>query len=194
MLKVREEEILLSLKKYDYLNVRQFQRLHNLKGTRNAYRVINQLEPYMSVFKDNGVNVYYLNKKGREVTNATKTRRKLTTAKHYIMRNDLCIHLGCPKTWRNEMGMRFKSNNEEITMIADAYFKNDKHNLVEIDNMQKMGKNKIKIDKYRRLIQKGVFKGMPRLYWVTTTPYRYKILSELCEGLDATIYMYNDFK
>lgn len=52
-----------------------------------------------------------------------------------------------------------------------------------------MKKNKVKIDKYRRLIERNSFKGMPKLYWVTTTEYRRQSLLELCEGLDVTVYL-----
>lgn len=194
MLNERQENLLLLLKRFDYLTVKQFQKLYDLKGERNAYRVIKQLEPFVNVFKEDGTNVYYLNKKGREYVNATKKRTKITTVKHYLMRNDLFIYLGKPSTWQNELMMFYRHGNTNIKIIADAYYTSisyphKKHHIIEIDNTQKMKKNEIKIEKYRRLIEKGVFKGMPQLIWVTTTPYRQKVLSELCEGLDANIFL-----
>jgi len=192
MLNERQEKILLSLKDCDYLTVKQIQRMHNLKSDSNAYRVIKRLEPYTHVFKEDGINVYYLNKNGREAMNCNKKRTKLTTVKHYLMRNDLYILKGCPKSWSNEVRMRYKSKENEITVVADAHCTSNKHHIIEIDHMQKMQKNKIKIEKYRRLIEKGVFKGMPELIWVTTTPYRQQALQELCDGLNFKVYLRED--
>ncbi|MBT2599070.1 MULTISPECIES: replication-relaxation family protein [unclassified Oceanobacillus] len=190
----RQEQILLTFKNFDYLTISQLQRLHDLKSYRNAHRVINQLESFLNVFKDDGVNVYYLNKEGREAVNSSYVRTKLTTAKHYIMRNDLYIHLGMPKSWQNEIKMISGANtSKEIIVVADAHYINsNKHYVVEVDNLQKMQKNKIKIDKYRTLIQRNAFKGMPMLIWVTTTQYRQSVLKELCEGLDCTVYLKED--
>lgn len=192
MLNSRGEQILLSLKSFDYLTTKQLQHLHDLKSDRNAYRVIKQLNPYLNHFIDDNRKVYYLNKKGREAVDSTKIRKKTTTAKHYLMRNDLYIHFGKPASWSNEVKMKYKSDNNEITVVADAYYKTNKHHIIEIDNAQKMQKNKIKIEKYRRLIEKGVFKGMPELIWVTTTPYRQQTLQELCDGLDCKVYIRED--
>lgn len=194
MLNERQEKILLSLKNFDYLTVKQIQQMHNLKSNSNAYRVIRQLSDYTNVLKEDRVNVYYLNKKGREYVNSDKKRTKQTTAKHYIMRNDLYIHRGCPKTWTNEVRMKYKASKNPITIVADAHYQTNRHHIVEIDNSQKMKKNEIKIDKYRRLIEKGVFKGMPELIWVTTTPYRKSVLKELCDGLDVKVYLETDIK
>lgn len=192
MLNSRGEQILLSLKEFDYMTVKQLQHLHDLKSDRNAYRVIKQLEQYLNHFVDDNRKVYYLNKKGRETVNSAKIRKKTTTAKHYLMRNDLYIQLGKPKSWSNEVRMRYKSNNNEIIIVADAYYRTNKHHLIEIDHTQKMQKNKIKIEKYRRLIEKGVFKGIPELIWVTTTKYRQSTLKELCDGLDCKVYLRED--
>lgn len=197
MLSRREEEILLLLKRFDYLTVNQFRQLTYLGGARNAYRVIKQMEPYLNVFKDGGTNVYYLNKKGREYVDADKVRTKLTTARHYIIRNDLYIRLGKPTTWQNEVLLDYESPKEEIKVIADAHFTKHsypfpKNYIIEIDHTQKMKKNEVKIAKYRRLTEKGVFKGLPKLVWVTSSPYRQKTLIEMCDGLEAEVYLYSD--
>ena len=186
----RQEQILLSLKKLDYLTTRQIQKLHNLKGDRNAYRVIKALEPYISYFYE-GQRVYYLSKEGREKINCSTIRTKITTAKHYLMRNDLYIHLNQPRDWKNEVKLiSGEGTKAEIVVIPDARFiHNGKYHIVEIDNQQKMKKNKVKIDKYRRFIERNSFKGMPKIIWVTTTEYRRKTLLELCEGLDVTVYL-----
>lgn len=157
---------------------------------------MNRLKPYVRVFTDDGVNVYYLSKDGRDLTGSEKVRRKLTTAEHYILRMDLYLSLGCPDSWRNEVRISYvydKHNpkSRKIVVVCDAHYTthDGRHVCVEIDNSQKMNKNRAKIEKYRRLVEKGVFQGMPVLVWVTTTEYRRQLLAELCEGLDTTIYV-----
>jgi hypothetical protein len=152
------------------------------------------MDPYLSHFYD-GQKIYYLSKEGRERVNCDVPRTKITTANHYLMRNDLYIHLGQPKTWQNEVKMiSAEGTKQEIIIVADAhYISRNKHHIIEIDNLQKMKKNKSKVDKYRRLIERGSFKGMPKLIWVTTTEYRRKALLELCEGLDVEVYLSSDF-
>lgn len=183
----------MSLKKLDYLTRKQIQKMHNLKGDRNAHRIIKQMETYLSNFYD-GHKIYYLNKKGRDYVNAEVIRNKLSTADHYLMRNDLYIHYNQPDTWKNEIRMISGSDKNKITIVADAYFiRNNKYHIIEIDNLQKMNKNRLKIDKYRRLIERNPFKGMPVLIWVTTSTYRQEMLTELCEGLDVRVFLNTDF-
>lgn len=197
MLDSRQERILLLLKRFDYLTVKQFRSLIDLGGERNSYRVIKQLEPYLNVFKDDGINVYYLNKNGRDYVSSDKKREKLTTARHYLIRNDLYIRLGKPYTWQNEVMLDYESPKEAIRVVADAHYTvisypHPKDIIIEVDNAQKMKKNEIKISKYRRLTEKGVFKGAPKLVWVTSSPYRQKALKELCDGLEAEVFLYSD--
>lgn len=179
----------------DYLTKTQIQRLHDLKGDRNAYRILQRLEPYINYFHD-GHRVYYLSKEGREKIGCRVVRHKITTADHYLMRNDLYIHLSQPESWRNEIKMISEEGTKhEIVVVADAhYMVGNKHHIIEIDNTQKMKKNKIKIDKYRRLIQRNSFKGMPKLIWVTTSDYRRNALLDLCEGLEVEVYLHSDLK
>lgn len=184
---------MLSLRKLDYLTIKQLKQLHDLKSDGNACRVMKQLELYVNHFFE-GQNVYYLNSKGREIVSSDKIRKKITNVDHYLMRNDLYIALGCPQSWQNEIKIISRSNKGNITVVTDAHFTHhSKHYLIEIDNTQKMSKNRIKIDKYRRLIERNAFKGMPTIMWVTTTKYRQKKLLELCDGLDVKVYFQSDF-
>lgn len=184
----RIEKMLLSLKKFDYLTVKQMQKMHGLKSNSNAYRVVKQLEPYVNVFKENNTNIYYLNKRGREVVQCFKKRTKLTTAMHYIMRNDLYIHLGCPGDWQNEIRISL----DKTVVVADAHFRKRGHFMIEVDHSQKMQKNRKKIESYRRLTEKGAFNGIPGIIWVTTTPYRQRALKQECEGMNAMVLQYED--
>lgn len=172
---------------------KQIQIINNLKGARNANRVLKDMERYLSSFYD-GSKIYYLNKEGRNLVNCNAIRKKSTTVQHYLMRNDLYVHYNQPTTWKNEVRLISGEGKDKITVVADARFiHNGRYHIIEIDNLQKMNKNRIKIDKYRRLIERNSFKGMPVLIWFTTSPYRQETLLELCDGLDVKVYLSTDF-
>ena len=191
---MREESILLSLKKLDYLTRKQLQILHDLKSDRNAQRILKEMDKYLSSFYD-GHNVYYLNKEGRERVNCDVIRKKTHNVNHYLMRNDVYIDYECPESWRNEIRFISQKGKSKFVVVCDATFEKDGITyLVEIDNTQTMKKNRVKIEKYRRMIERNVFGGMPRLIWVTTTPYRAELLKELCDGLEVGIYLTTDFR
>jgi hypothetical protein len=145
------------------------------------------MEPYLCNFRD-GEKIYYLNKEGRERVNCNIIRNKSVQVRHYLMRNELYIQSGQPSTWRNEI----KFGIESVAMVvADAIFQRDGvHNVVEVDHLQKMSKNRAKIEKYRLLREVGPF----NLVWITTTEYRRKQLEKLCNGLDVKIFTIKDFK
>lgn len=182
----RTEQILLSLKRHDYLSRSQIQTLHNLGGKRNANKVLKELEPYLHHFRE-GENVYYLSREGREYTGATKIRKKTPMVKHFLIRNDAYLFFKRPFTWDTEV----KVKAGEITIIPDAIFKRDnKHHFVEIDHIQKMIVNRSKIEKYHKLASKLKF----CLVWVTTSEHRRKRLTELCHGLEVQIYTLEEMR
>lgn len=194
----QKEQILLHLKKFDYLNIKQISVMVGLSES-YIYKIMKQLNSYVRTFTDNRMTVYYLSKEGREFTRSEKVRRKLTTAQHYIMRTNLYIYLGQPESWKNEVRIKYTYDkadpkSRKIMVVADGHYvcSDNRHHIIEIDNEQKMHKNKIKIEKYRRLTEKGVFKGIPELIWVTTTEYRRKMLLELCTGLDVKVLLRGD--
>lgn len=181
------------MKKLDFLTRGQLQLLHDLKSDRNAQHVLKQMSPFLNTFKD-GQNIYYLNNKGRARVECEKVRKKTSNVQHYLMRNALYIAYGSPSNWDNEIRIKSEGNSSKITLVCDALFKIDKKiYLVEIDNTQTMKKNKAKVEKYRRLIERNVFRGVPKIIWVTTTDYRRKRLLGLCEGLDVDVYLNTDF-
>lgn len=193
----RQEAILLSLKKLDYLTREQIQILHDLKSDRNAQRVLQEMRDYIDSFNQSqGKRVYYLNKKGRACVDSDKIRVKITTVEHYLMRNDLYIMLGKPKEWRNEIRIRSGEGKQEIVVVADAHYEKDnRHYIIEIDHTQKMNKNRTKVRKYRDLIQRGVFgQHMPKIMWVTISEYRRRLLLDLCEGLDVDVFLPSEIK
>lgn len=164
--------------------------MHNLGSTRNAQRVLQEMAPYLSNFRD-GENIYYLNKEGRERVGSTKVLKKTTQARHYIMRNSIYIAYGSPSTWKNEMKLEVP---KKVKVIADALFQKDKrYHILEVDHTQKMTKNKGKIERYKKLMELGVFEKPPVFIWITTTEYRRKQLIKLLEGLEYQIFTANDF-
>ncbi len=180
------------MKKLSYLSRSQLQILHDLGSARNASRVLQQMNNYVSSFRD-GENIYYLNKEGRERVNSKKILKRTTQARHYIMRNSIYIAYGCPSSWKNEVRLGIKEV-KNSTVVCDAIFKLDRrYYIVEVDHTQKMTKNRTKIDRYKKLIELEYFDIAPFFIWITTTEYRRKELLKFCDGLEVQIFTINDF-
>jgi hypothetical protein len=191
----RQENILLSLRRLDYLNRDQLRRIHRLGQVRNCNRILKGLEPFVSHFREEYSNIYYLNKEGREYVGATKILKKNSFVNHTILRNDFYVFVGFPSDWRNEM----KISDGEYTVVCDVLFKiKRKFNFLEVDNTQKMIENRKKIDQYRGLFTNEKLKEhlghFPTLVWLTTTELRRKQLTELCEGLPCRVYTTTDIR
>ncbi|MEY8351392.1 replication-relaxation family protein [Bacillus cereus] len=190
MKEARTESILWSLRKLGFLTRKQIQVLHDLGGDRNASRIMKDIEEYVSSFRF-GEKVYYLNKEGCERIGSKKILKRSNQFRHYIMRNDIYIAYGCPGTWKQEVKMNVKGI---VSIIADALFNDEgRYHIVEIDHEQKMSVNRVKIQKYRKLIDCNVFDKPPKFTWYTCTEYRRKQLQKLCEGLDCNIFTVTDF-
>jgi hypothetical protein len=194
LLNERQERILLSLKKLDFLSREQLQRIHNLGKVRNANRILRTLSPYLQSFRENYSTVYYLSKEGREYVNTDKVRRKNQFVNHVLMRNEVYILMKCPHEWKNEM----KVHDGQYTVICDAWFKaKGKYHFVEIDSTQKMKENREKIKQYQGLYQNGALTNhlgyFPLLIWVTTTEFRRKQLKELCP-FPCEVYTLDDIR
>lgn len=186
------------MKKLDYASRRQLQKLHDLSGDRNARKVLDNMKEYISCFRgDNGENIYYLNKTGRERVDCEVIRQKTVQAGHYLMRADAYIHYVGNEDWRNEMKFTVP---DVVTVIPDAYFRyNQKRHFLEIDHLQHMSKNREKIDKYRKLQDTGVLQKkigyFPRLVWVTLAESRKMQLTEWCgEDLNVVIHLWNEIR
>ena len=194
MLNERQEKILLSLKKLDFLSREQLQKIHKLGKVRNANRILRELGSYLSSFRENYSTVYYLNKEGREYVNSKKIRRKNQFVNHVLMRNDFYIFAGYPHDWTNEM----KVNDGQYAVICDAWFKSKgKYYFLEVDSTQKMKENREKIKQYKGLYSNGALKNhlsyFPTLIWVTTTELRRKQLKELCD-FPCEVYTLDDIR
>lgn len=184
------------MRKLDFLNREQLTRIHRLGSVRNANRILKEMSPFLSSFREEYFStVYFLNKEGREYVNSEKVRRKNKFVNHYLNRNDFYIYMGCPHDWENEI----KVSNKSFTVICDSYFKKDgKYQFLEVDSTQKMNVNKKKIEQYRGLMRDGELSRhlgyFPKLIWLTTTELRRKQLTSLCKGLPYAVYTINDIK
>lgn len=185
----RQEQILLSLKKLDYLNRNQIQRLHRLGKTRNTNRVLNDLTSFLSSYREGYQTVYYLNSFGREYVNSQKVRKKSQFVNHVIMRNEFFLFMKCPVEWKNEMRVK----DGKVNLIVDAWFKSGgKFHFLEVDSTQKMAENRAKINAYRELQQRGIIARdvgyFPVLVWLTASDYRKKQLQSLLEGIPSRVF------
>lgn len=186
----RQEEILLTLKRIDYATREQLQKMHSLGKSRNALRVLNNMSEYLSTFTHDRKYIFYLNREGRERVNAEHVRKKTMKIDHYLMRNDLYIHLGRPFDWKNEQKVRIPDT--KLILIPDARFvRNKLFHYIEVDNKQSMSKNRKKIEKYKALAS---YTEHFNLIWITTTPYRKNRLQGLSEGINVTCYLWDDIK
>lgn len=189
----RVDRILLSLKMLDYLSTSQLQRLHGLGGDRNTRRVMDSISQYVSSFRDTE-NVYYLNKAGRERIGSTVIRQKISPVTHYLMRNDVFIQRN-PEIFRTET----KITIGDIRVIPDVWMQHKgAFYFVEIDNTQRMVKNKEKLQKYRALKSIGAFQQkygyFPRILWVTALESRKKQLLDMFNGFDVTVSLWEEIK
>lgn len=177
------ENILWSLKRFDYLTQAQIQTIHDLKGERNANRVLNSMTKYICSFRNGLEKVYYLNKNGREFVDHDVIRKKTANAEHFITRNQLWIHQRRPKDWENEVEVKAGG----ICLVADARTsQNGIPVFIEVDISQPMQINKAKIEKYKKIqmLSKDPF----YVVWVTKFSSRKKKLRELSAGLKGHVY------
>lgn len=189
----RDEQILLLLKKFDYLTRDQLNRYFNLGKVRNANRVLNALSEYLGNYREGNCSVYYLNKFGRLYVECEKVRKKGNIARHTVMRNELYLYYNCPADWKNEV----KISDCNTTVIADSMFsRNGFRCFLEVDHLQTMKENREKIKRYKELMPSIALKlsYYPTLIWLTTTELRRKQLEEACSGLKFQIFTMSDIK
>jgi Replication-relaxation len=183
------------LKKLDFLNRDQLRKIHRLGKVRNANRILKELSPYLSSFREEYSTIYYLNKEGREYVNCQKVRRKNNFVNHAIMRNDFYIFAGFPREWTNETRVK----DDKYSVICDAWFKwNGKYHFLEVDSTQKMKENREKVKQYFGLFSNGAIQEhlgyFPTLVWLTTTELRRKQLKELCKDFPCVVYTVDDIR
>lgn len=192
----RQERILLSLKKFDFMTRDQLQRHFRLGKTRNTNRVLGDLSTYLMNIREGYQSVYYLSKEGRDYVGCEKIRKKGGHVQHTIMRNEMWLHYGCPPDWKSEI----KVSDGRTQVIVDAMFmKTLQYHFLEVDHTQTMKENRIKIERYKALMENGLIAKklghFPTVVWLTTTELRRKQLQETCKGLPSVkVYTLADIK
>lgn len=166
-----------------------------LRSIRNANRIFKELSDYLSVIRDGYQSIYYLNKIGREYVGCEKARKKTGNVEHTVMRNELFLFNQCPADWVNEI----KVSDGVTTVVADAMYTHlhTKH-FVEIDNLQTMRENRLKIERYKSLgmALEQQLGHPPALVWLTTTELRRMQIKEACEELPfvVKIFIYDEIR
>ncbi|MFS0878252.1 replication-relaxation family protein [Solibacillus isronensis] len=189
----RNEQILLLLKKFDFLTRDQLAAYFKLGKICNTNRVLRNLSDYLTCVRDGYQSIYYLNKNGREYVDCEKVRKKGGHVQHVVMRNEIWLHFKCPKDWRNEV----KISDEKTSVVADAVFtRNGFYHFLEVDNLQSMKENRAKINRYKELSDSLVkqFGYFPTLVWLTTTEHRRKQLESACNGLNFKVFTIKDIQ
>jgi hypothetical protein len=127
---------------------------------------------------------------------------------HYLLRNEVYIHFGCPADWKNEHSMEANvkgqirsdilfqgltlSNKKKV--IADAIFKRNGYlYVIEVDNTQDMRVNKKKIDLYREVFP-AYKEQTPILYFFTKTESRKRKLQEWLKGIRHEVITFEEIR
>ena len=189
----REEQILLLLKKCDFLTRDQISRYFNLGTVRNANRTLYKINDYLLNIREGYDSIYYLSKEGRDYVDCEKIRKKGGHVQHIIMRNELWLFYKCPRDWKNEV----KISDGTTSIVVDGMFsRNGFKHFFEIDNLQTMKENREKIKRYKILMDNIAkqFGYYPTIVWLTTTELRRKQLKDACVGLKSEVYTFNDIK
>lgn len=192
----RDEEILLLLKRCDFMTRDQIQRYFRIGTVRHTNRILRGLSDYLFCVRNSYQSIYYLNKLGRDYVGCDKIRKNGGHVYHTLMRNDLWLFYGCPPDWRNEI----KVSDGNCNVIVDAMFtKSLRYHFLEVDRLQTMVENKAKIKRYKELVSNGKLSEsighVPTLVWLTTTELRRKQLLEECKTLPITkVFTIDDIK
>lgn len=185
----REENVLLLLKKFDFMSRDQLNGYFKFGTIRNTNRILSNIAPYLNRLRHEYKTVYYLSRQGKAYVDCEKVRKKGMHVQHTIMRNDLWLFNDCPSDWKNEV----KVSDGYTSIVMDAMFKDSwgRSHFVEVDHTQSMRENHVKIAKYKDLYKYGAIEEklghFPTLVWLTTTENRRKQLKEACEGLPAVM-------
>ena len=189
----REEQILLLLKKFDFMSRDQLNQYFTLGTVRNTNYVLRNLSEHLMSIREGYQTIYYLTKIGRDYVDCDKIRKKGNHVQHVIMRNQFWLFYKCPSDWKNEV----KISNGKASVVADAVFtRNGFYHFLEVDNLQSMKENRTKIIRYKDLSESLLkqYGYHPTIVWLTTTEHRRKQLGKASEGLKVKVYSIDDIK
>lgn len=186
--------ILATIRKLQFATRRHLMCVHDMRGIRNANRIMADMKPYVSKAVHGKEYVYYLNKEGHSLIGEgiVVSRGKMA---HALLRNEAWLHLYRPDDWQIETEIRYKKNGEEKRIIPDVKFRDEEGILhaVEVDRSQKMKINEEKLRKYEEFTQiyKQKYNGkMPVIHFFTITKYREKKLEQLAAKYDLFVKVY----
>lgn len=94
-------------------------------------------------------NVYYLSKKGAEQVGVEPVK-KSNQIEHVLLRNEAWMFLNFP-SWYLEHSIELTIKGKTRNLIPDAQYLHDTLYCVEIDNQQRLIKNKEKLEMYSEL-------------------------------------------
>jgi hypothetical protein len=159
------------------------------------------MKPYLTIQNHNGMNVYYLNKEGREWIGSEHEVKWSLQAEHYLMRNTVYIHYGCPDSWEIEKPVYFRPviGNTERYIIPDARFEIEgRKHFVEIDRTQSMSVNKKKLEEYAQIspLMETDLGHKPVIIFFTLKESRKNLLAAQCKEwkLDCDILTYDEIR
>lgn len=199
--KHRQEKILFSLERLKFATREQLQKIHQLGGDRNALKVLNEMKEYFHIQNHEGMNVYYLNKPGRDRIGSETELKWTLQAEHHLMRNDIYIHFNQPADWRIEEDILFRytegQERKHMKMVPDATFTlNGVYHFLEVDRTQSMLENKKKIEHYAKLspVMLKQYGHQPVLIFYTLTELRRNKLKEICQlqNVKCEVYIKED--
>lgn len=192
----RQEQILLLLKKFDFLTRDQLNRYFKIGTVRHTNRVLGGLSDYLMSIREGYQTIYYLSKEGKDYVGCEKIRKKNSNVQHAIMRNEMWLFYGCPADWKSEL----KVSDGLVKVIVDGMFmKHLQYHFLEVDRMQTMKENRLKIARYKELAKNGLITQklghFPTVVWLTNSELRRKQLQEACKGLPGVkVYTLTDIK
>lgn len=191
----RKMKIMKSLHELDYLSTTQLLKLHDLKTTRNALRIIGDMSDYLNGTKL-GEMVFTLSDEGRRIVGSEKeldSRMKIQTV---VMRNEVYIEF-LPSVWEPEKEITWANGKKSVT--CEAYMETKTMPFfVELDANRIMNANYRQINRYAELKDSGVWKTedgkFPCLLFLTISDYRMKKIKEACEsaGLEHRVMLLDD--
>lgn len=197
MLNERDEQILLLLKRFDFMTRDQLNECLRLGTIRNTNRILHNLSDYLMSIREGYQTIYYLSKQGRSYVDCEKVRKKGGHVQHIVMRNEMWLFSSQPKDWKNEV----KVSDGHSTVITDAMFTDswDRKHFLEVDSTQTMKENRNKVKRYIELLNNGLVEEklghFPTLVWLTTTEHRRDLLKKECAELQAVmVFTISDIK
>lgn len=183
--------ILAMISRLEILTRSQIQSIFDIRGTRNANRIMKSLNQYVgNVFV--GQNAYFLNKRGLELLGTNNQYRHSNQITHKLMRNDAYIYFK-PTEWWPEQEVEVG----KVKVNPDAFlYSGSSYKFLEVDNMQRWYINKQKFENYKRLHRTGAFQKkygkFPTLLWVVKYESRKPKLKELAEEYDLFCEVYTN--